>query len=186
MAQRRLGRLPLRNGNFIRWADTNKLTAGHLAYIRWAAPPSSWMTSTAGTPPAGCCTRKTLKPEDRLAGLLVLTLRSRRDSDQPDDHRADPHRYLRRSSTPGPHVHPTARAASSTCSVRRAEVISTGSELVRHVGYGSGQLRVSRLSGTCRYRWLPSPRGRVDQFRVPGRAGGVTARRWRVVGGARR
>ena len=70
--------------------------------------------------------------------------------------------------------------------LRHSFVISPGSEPVRDVGYDGCRARASRVSGTCRYRWLCSPRGRVDQHWVPGRAGSVTARRRRVVGGTRR
>ena len=70
--------------------------------------------------------------------------------------------------------------------LRHACVISPGLNLVRDVGHGGGRARASRVSGTRLCRWLPSPRDRVDQRRVPGRAGGVAARRRRVVGGARR
>lgn len=71
-------------------------------------------------------------------------------------------------------------------SFRHSYVISSDFEPVRHVGHGGVRSRASRLSGTCRYPQLPSPGGRVDQFPVSGRAGGVAARRRRVVGGARR
>ena len=70
--------------------------------------------------------------------------------------------------------------------LRHTAVISPGLNLVRDVGHGGGRARASRVSGTRLCRWLPSPRDRVDQRRVPGRAGGVAARRRRVVGGARR
>ena len=74
-----------------------------------------------------------------------------------------------------------------TChQLRHTYVISPGLNLVRDVGHGGGRARASRVSGTRLCRWLPSPRDRVDQRRVPGRAGGVAARRRRVVGGARR
>ena len=69
---------------------------------------------------------------------------------------------------------------------RHSYVISPGLNLVRDVGHGGGRARASRVSGTRLCRWLPSPRDRVDQRRVPGRAGGVAVRRRRVVGGARR
>jgi integrase len=69
---------------------------------------------------------------------------------------------------------------------RHTYVISPGLNLVRDVGHGGGRARASRVSGTRLCRWLPSPRDRVDQRRVPGRAGGVAVRRRRVVGGARR
>jgi hypothetical protein len=70
--------------------------------------------------------------------------------------------------------------------LRHTYVISPGLNLVRDVGHGGGRARASRVSGTRLCRWLPSPRDRVDQRRVPGRAGGVAVRRRRVVGGARR
>ena len=70
--------------------------------------------------------------------------------------------------------------------LRHTAVISPGLNLVRDVGHGGGRARASRVSGTRLCRWLSSPRDRVDQRRVPGRAGGVAARRRRVVGGARR
>jgi integrase len=69
---------------------------------------------------------------------------------------------------------------------RHTYVISPDSYGVRHVGYDGRRARASRVSGTCRDPRLRSPRGRVDQCRVPGRAGRVAARRRRVVGGARR
>jgi integrase len=70
--------------------------------------------------------------------------------------------------------------------LRHTFVISPGLNLVRDVGHGGSRARASRVSGTRLCRWLPSPRDRVDQRRVPGRAGGVAVRRRRVVGGARR
>ncbi|MGH3600353.1 MAG: tyrosine-type recombinase/integrase, partial [Pseudonocardiaceae bacterium] len=75
---------------------------------------------------------------------------------------------------------------TSPHTLRHSFVISPDSEPVRHVGYGGGRARALGVSGSCRYPQLPSPRDRVDQCRVPGRAGGVAARRRRVVGGARR
>jgi hypothetical protein len=69
---------------------------------------------------------------------------------------------------------------------RHTYVISPRLNRVRHVGYGAGRPRASRVSGTCWHRQLRSPRDRVDQRRVPGRAGGFPSRRRRVVGGARR
>ena len=77
-------------------------------------------------------------------------------------------------------------AAAHPHALRHSFVISPGLNLVRDVGHGGGRARASRVSGTRLCRWLPSPRDRVDQRRVPGRAGGVAARRRRVVGGARR
>ena len=77
-------------------------------------------------------------------------------------------------------------AAAHPHALRHTFVISPGLNLVRDVGHGGGRARASRVSGTRLCRWLPSPRDRVDQRRVPGRAGGVAARRRRVVGGARR
>ena len=81
---------------------------------------------------------------------------------------------------------PFDRARIFPYALRHSYVISPGSEPVRDVGYDGRWVRASRVSGTCRYRWLRSPRGRVDQHWVPGRAGSVTARRRRVVGGTRR
>jgi integrase len=71
-------------------------------------------------------------------------------------------------------------------SLRRSYVISPGSESVRDVGYNGCRAGASRVSGACQYVRLRLPCGRVDQHWVPGRAGGVTARRRRVVGGTRR
>src|SRR5664280_3077923 len=86
-------------------------------------------------------------------------------------------RYHReRAGVPAGHPH----------ALRHTFVISPGCNRLRDVGVGGGRARGSRVSGTCRHRWLRSPRDRVDQRRVPGRAGGVAARRRRVVGGTRR
>jgi hypothetical protein len=63
-------------------------------------------------------------------------------------------------------------------------VISPAWKPVRHVGHGADGPRALRVFGSCRYRWLRSPRDRVDQRGVPGGAGGVAARWWRVMGGA--
>jgi site-specific recombinase XerD len=70
--------------------------------------------------------------------------------------------------------------------LRHSCVISPDLHRVRHVGHGDGRVGALRVSGTRLCRWLCSPRDRVDQWTVPGRAGGVAARRRRVVGGARR
>lgn len=51
---------------------------------------------------------------------------------------------------------------------RHTAVISPGFNPVRDVGCGDGRAGASRVSGTCRYRWLRSPRDRVDQCGVPG------------------
>ncbi len=69
---------------------------------------------------------------------------------------------------------------------RHTFVISPALNRLRDVGCGGGRARALRVSRSCRYRWLPSPRDPVDQCGVPGRAGGVAARRRRVVGGPRR
>jgi len=52
--------------------------------------------------------------------------------------------------------------------LRHTFVICPGCKPVRHVGYGGGWARASRISGTCRHWWLRSPRDRVDQYGVPG------------------
>jgi integrase/recombinase XerD len=69
--------------------------------------------------------------------------------------------------------------------LRHTAVISPAPDPVRDVGFGGGRPRASRVSATCRYRQLRSPRERVDQLCVPGRAGGVFPRWQRVLGGAR-
>ena len=86
-------------------------------------------------------------------------------------------RYHReRAGVPAGHPH----------ALRHTFVISPALKQMRHVCYVGLRPRASRVSGTCRHPRLPSPRDRVDQRRVPGRAGGVAARRRRVVGGTRR
>ncbi len=70
--------------------------------------------------------------------------------------------------------------------LRHSCVISPAVHRVRDVGYGVGRARASGVSGTRLCRWLRSPRDRVDQRGVPGRARGISARRRRVVGGTRR
>jgi hypothetical protein len=69
---------------------------------------------------------------------------------------------------------------------RHTYVISLAVQRVRDGGYGVGRARASRVSGTRLCRRLRSPRDRVDQRGVPGRARGISARRRRVVGGTRR
>jgi integrase len=70
--------------------------------------------------------------------------------------------------------------------LRHSYVISLAVQRVRDGGYGVGRARASRVSGTRLCRRLRSPRDRVDQRGVPGRARGISARRRRVVGGTRR
>jgi integrase/recombinase XerD len=77
-----------------------------------------------------------------------------------------------------------ANAHLSPHILRHSRVISAALNGVRDVSDAGGRVRASRVSGTCRSRWLPSPRDRDDQ-QVSGRAGGVTDRRRRVVGGNR-
>jgi hypothetical protein len=59
-------------GNFIRWAHTNKLTAGHLASTRWGGPAQLLDDQHRWDTARRLLHDETLKPEDRLAGLLVL------------------------------------------------------------------------------------------------------------------
>ena len=70
--------------------------------------------------------------------------------------------------------------------LRHCYVISPALKQMRHVCYVGLRPRASRVSGTCRHPRLPSPRDRVDQRWVPGRAGSVASSWRRVVGGARR
>jgi hypothetical protein len=59
-------------GNFIRWAHTNKLTSGHLASARWGGPAQLLDDQHRWDTARRLLHDETLKPEDRLAGLLVL------------------------------------------------------------------------------------------------------------------
>ncbi|MGH3985275.1 MAG: hypothetical protein ACRDST_21950 [Pseudonocardiaceae bacterium] len=59
-------------GNFIRWAHTNKLTAGHLTSIRWDGPAQLLDDQHRWDTARRLLRDHALKPEDRLAGLLVL------------------------------------------------------------------------------------------------------------------
>jgi len=59
-------------GNFIRWAHTNKLTAGHLASTRWAGPAQLLDDQYRWDTARRLLHDEDLKAEDRLAGLLVL------------------------------------------------------------------------------------------------------------------
>ena len=122
-------------------------------------------------------------PSPEPAAPMFYTVRSHRPMRMSDDNVA---RLIRQHAA-------TARAGCSDIPtrvhphmLRHSRVISPGFNAVRDVGYGCGRARASRVSGTRLCRWLRSPRDRVDQRRVPGGAGGVAARRRRVVGGARR
>ena len=59
-------------GNFIRWAHTNKLTPGHLPSARWTGPAQLLDDQHRWDTARRLLHDDTLKPEDRLAGLLVL------------------------------------------------------------------------------------------------------------------
>lgn len=59
-------------GNFIRWARANKLTAGHLASLRWAGPAQLLDDQHRWDTARRLLHDEDLKAEDRLAGLLVL------------------------------------------------------------------------------------------------------------------
>jgi hypothetical protein len=59
-------------GNFIRWAHTNKLTSGHLTSLRWGGPARLLDDQHRWDTARRLLHDDTLKPEDRLAGLLVL------------------------------------------------------------------------------------------------------------------
>jgi hypothetical protein len=59
-------------GNFIRWAHTNKLTSSHLACARWGGPAQLLDDQHRWDTARRLLHDDTLKPEDRLAGLLVL------------------------------------------------------------------------------------------------------------------
>lgn len=65
---------------------------------------------------------------------------------------------------------------------RHSYVISPALNMLRDVSDAGGRVRASRVSRTCRGSQLRSIHDGVDQ-RVSGRAGGVTDRRRRVVGG---
>ncbi len=59
-------------GNFVRWARRNKLTTLDFAATRWAGPSGVIDTETRWEQARWLLHDDSLKPEDRLAGLLVL------------------------------------------------------------------------------------------------------------------
>ena len=59
-------------GNFVRWARRHKLTKLDFAAIRWGGPTAVIDTETRWKLARRLIHDQTLKPEDRLAGLLVL------------------------------------------------------------------------------------------------------------------
>jgi hypothetical protein len=59
-------------GNFVRWARRNKLTSLDFAATRWGGPTSVIDTETRWDQARRLLHDDTLKPEDRVAGLLVL------------------------------------------------------------------------------------------------------------------
>ena len=59
-------------GHFIRWARTNKLTAVHVPAVRWNGPTQPLDDEHRWNVARQLLHDDTLKPEDRLAGLLLL------------------------------------------------------------------------------------------------------------------
>jgi hypothetical protein len=59
-------------GNFVRWARRNKLTTLDFAAVKWGGPSSVIDTETRWEQARWLLHDDTLKPGDRLAGLLVL------------------------------------------------------------------------------------------------------------------
>jgi uncharacterized protein YidB (DUF937 family) len=59
-------------GNFVRWARRNKLTALDYAAVKWGGPSGAIDTETRWDQARRLLHDDTLRPEDRLAGLLVL------------------------------------------------------------------------------------------------------------------
>jgi hypothetical protein len=59
-------------GNFVRWARKQKLTSLDFAAIRWGGPTGVIDTETRWEQARWLLHDDTLKPEDRVAGLLVL------------------------------------------------------------------------------------------------------------------
>ncbi|MGI8452097.1 MAG: hypothetical protein ACR2MP_33915, partial [Streptosporangiaceae bacterium] len=59
-------------GNFVRWARKQKLTSMDFTAIRWAGPTGVIDTETRWEQARWLLHDDTLKPEDRVAGLLVL------------------------------------------------------------------------------------------------------------------
>lgn len=59
-------------GHFVRWANNQKLTTLELPAVRWAGPTGIIDTEARWTQARRLLHDDTLKPEDRVAGLLVL------------------------------------------------------------------------------------------------------------------
>jgi hypothetical protein len=59
-------------GHFIRWARTNKLTTVHVPAVRWNGPTQPLDDEHRWNVARRLLHDDTLKPEDRLAGLLLL------------------------------------------------------------------------------------------------------------------
>jgi hypothetical protein len=59
-------------GNFVRWARRNKLTTLDFAAVKWCGPSGVIDTETRWQQARWLLHDDSLKPEDRLAGLLVL------------------------------------------------------------------------------------------------------------------
>jgi hypothetical protein len=59
-------------GNFVRWARRNKLTTLDFAAVKWAGPSGVIDTETRWEQARWLLHDDSLKPEDRVAGLLVL------------------------------------------------------------------------------------------------------------------
>jgi hypothetical protein len=59
-------------GNFVRWARRHKLTGLDFAAIRWGGPTGVTNTETRWEQARWLLHDSTLKPDDRVAGLLVL------------------------------------------------------------------------------------------------------------------
>ncbi len=59
-------------GNFVRWANNQKLTNLEFAAVRWSGPSGVIDTETRWEQARWLLHDDTIKPEDRVAGLLVL------------------------------------------------------------------------------------------------------------------
>ncbi len=59
-------------GNFVRWANNQKLTSLKFAAVRWGGPSGVIDTETRWKQARWLLHDDTVKPEDRVAGLLVL------------------------------------------------------------------------------------------------------------------
>lgn len=67
-------------GNFIRWANANKLTTLHLHAEKWGGPSTAIDTEKRWEDARRLLHDTTLKPEDRVAGLLVILYAQRLSS----------------------------------------------------------------------------------------------------------